>query len=215
MILLVRMVLPWAPDSALSIHNLTGDPWAADPQPMTISPNPSLWPLDAPAMTRPDAGVVLAADSAQRTDASLTSLAARMTPAAFLTAVWLGGALLLTALTIVVNIVHWRRICQAPPVTDAAALRLLRQCRRKMGLARIPCLVETDHVRGPALSGMIRPRLLLPTGTIASLSPTDLRHVFKHELAHIKRHDILLRAYPITSAARSVMYAQARWSMAV
>ena len=37
----------------------------------------------------------------------------------------------------------------------------------------------------------MRPRLLLPTGLVSSFTPEELRHVFLHELAHIKRHDIL------------------------
>jgi hypothetical protein len=42
------------------------------------------------------------------------------------------------------------------------------------------------------LFGFIRPRLLLPAGFTRSFSPEELRHVFLHELAHIKRCDILI-----------------------
>ena len=192
MILLARMVLPWAPGSAFSIHNLIGDPWGATPSPAAVSP---LLAGTLPEGILPDAGTehLGAADLGPRGPGSASSSG---TPwgslVALLPAVWLGGVLLLASLTIAINVVHWRRICQAPPVTDTAALRLLRQCRRKMGLVREPHLVETDCTHSPALFGLIRPRLLLPTGTIASLSPSELRHVFKHELAHLKRHDILL-----------------------
>lgn len=187
MILLVRMVMPWAPGSSLSIHNLVGDPWPVDSYTATFFPDPSPGAPSAPAMTPPADAV-----SSQRHDTSPHLLAARITPATLLATVWLGGVLLLVGLTITINIVHWQRMRQERVVTDADALGLLSQCRRKMGLARDPGLIETEHVRYPALFGLIRPRLLLPTGTIAALTHTQLRHVFMHELAHLKRRDILL-----------------------
>lgn len=51
-------------------------------------------------------------------------------------------------------------------------------------------VVITDKVQSPALLGFIRPRLLLPQQTLAALTPQELRHVFLHELAHVKRMDI-------------------------
>jgi hypothetical protein len=52
-------------------------------------------------------------------------------------------------------------------------------------------VIATDRVKSPALFGFVRPRLL-PTGIIETQSPDQLRHIFLHELSHLKRHDILL-----------------------
>ena len=52
-------------------------------------------------------------------------------------------------------------------------------------------LVETEAINSPTLFGFVRPRLLLPTGLVSTFTREELRHVFLHELAHIKRHDIL------------------------
>lgn len=76
------------------------------------------------------------------------------------------------------------------PVRNAATLRLLTGCQQLLGVAAAPVLVETRAVAGPALCGWWRPRLLLPPGLLASLSEREARHVFLHELAHLKRRDI-------------------------
>jgi bla regulator protein BlaR1 len=195
-ILLVRMVLPWAPGSAFSIHNLIGDPWATawapGAAPALADAGTDALPEGVPLGISAGSGHAGAAALPPNADGTSSSGATGIVAAALLPTVWLLGALVLAGLTIVINVVHWRRICQAPPVTDTDALCLLRQCRRKMGLTKDPCLVETDRVRNPALFGMIRPRLLLPAGTVTALSRTELRHVFMHELAHLKRRDILL-----------------------
>jgi hypothetical protein len=52
-------------------------------------------------------------------------------------------------------------------------------------------LIETEAIESPTLFGFVRPRLLLPAGLASSFTPQELRHVFLHELAHIKRHDVL------------------------
>jgi hypothetical protein len=52
-------------------------------------------------------------------------------------------------------------------------------------------LIELQGIESPTLLGFLRPRLLLPAGLATSFSREELRHVFLHELAHIKRGDIL------------------------
>ncbi len=77
-------------------------------------------------------------------------------------------------------------------VTDSNVLETLEDCKT---LARVhaPLVVmETNRVRSPALFGFIRPRLLLPEGLLRTFSKADLRHVFVHELSHLRRHDIAL-----------------------
>ena len=51
-------------------------------------------------------------------------------------------------------------------------------------------LAETDLVKSPALYGLVRLRLLLPTGMLSQFNAAELRHIFLHELAHVKRRDM-------------------------
>ena len=44
----------------------------------------------------------------------------------------------------------------------------------------------------PALWGVVRPTILLPPGLCERLSAEQLRFVFLHELAHVRRHDVLV-----------------------
>jgi bla regulator protein blaR1 len=85
-----------------------------------------------------------------------------------------------------------RRVRKEPTVMNPEVLALFRECRRDMG-ARIPVtLIETNDVDSPALFGFWRLNLLLPPPTIRRLSRAELRHVFFHELAHVRRGDVIL-----------------------
>ena len=38
--------------------------------------------------------------------------------------------------------------------------------------------------------GLLRPRILLPTRVVAEFQPSELRLIFLHELAHLRRGDV-------------------------
>jgi Tol biopolymer transport system component len=71
-------------------------------------------------------------------------------------------------------------------------LELLEECRSEIGLRTIVALVPSEKVNTPILLGFVRPRLLVPKSITKELTREELRYVFLHELAHVKRHDIAL-----------------------
>ena len=104
--------------------------------------------------------------------------------------VWLVGATILGIYVLISNLKLWRIIRVQRPVTDSKILNLLEDCKTQMNMHAYLAVVETDKVTSPALFGFLRPRLLLPQGMMYKLSREQLRHIFLHELAHLKRGDI-------------------------
>jgi bla regulator protein BlaR1 len=51
-------------------------------------------------------------------------------------------------------------------------------------------LIESEEVESPAVYGLWRKWLLLPDGVFERFSTAELRCIFLHELAHIKRGDL-------------------------
>jgi bla regulator protein BlaR1 len=88
----------------------------------------------------------------------------------------------------------YRHLCRlvnhCPTLTATPVMELLDHCCRQLHIKTQIRLVVTDAVQSPALLGMRRPRLLLPKAMIRTFTRRQLRHVFLHELAHLKRHDI-------------------------
>ncbi|GAF77920.1 unnamed protein product, partial [marine sediment metagenome] len=106
--------------------------------------------------------------------------------------IWLTGALILAVYVCASNFNLLRIVKRERPLTDQKILDLLEDCKAEMGIRIILGVVATDKVKSPALFGFIRPRLLLPKGMLDTLSREELRYVFLHELAHLKRHDIYI-----------------------
>ncbi|MHC4627609.1 MAG: M56 family metallopeptidase, partial [Planctomycetota bacterium] len=68
----------------------------------------------------------------------------------------------------------------------------LADCARRLGLRREPTPVVTSSIQTPAVFGLLRPVLLMPVGYIRNLSRKDTEYLLLHELAHIKRGDLVV-----------------------
>jgi bla regulator protein BlaR1 len=110
--------------------------------------------------------------------------------AGWLGLLWFGGAVALALRLLLAQFRLGRAVRQAQVLTSQASLDVLEQAKRELGIRTLLGVLVTDRVGGPALCGLIRPRLLLPPAVLAELSGAELRHVLLHELAHLQRRDI-------------------------
>lgn len=72
---------------------------------------------------------------------------------------------------------------------------LLTQTAEKLGLRKIPEIALSRNISSPAVFGVFRPVLVLPAESVRSLSQKRIEHILLHELAHIKRGDLLVNTF--------------------
>ena len=182
-LVLVRLLLPAVPPSAFSIFNLSKDLLPAAPQTVfSVAPSSSrpttlalAKSLVSPAPVGMGAGV----------DRQVDWLKA-------VQLLWLLGLMvnLLTVLRQQRKLARW--IAAARPMGDERILSLLESCKRVMGVRRQIRVVLAPQPGTPGLFGFIKPRVLLPESAKRKLRDRELQMVFLHELAHVRRGDILL-----------------------
>ena len=85
---------------------------------------------------------------------------------------------------------HWIRTART--LTDQNALRLFDHCKKRMHINSWVLVVESPRVHGPFLIGVFRPIIVLPQGLAAASNDQELEHLFSHELAHLKRSDLIV-----------------------
>ena len=183
-LLLIRLAVPWLPESKMSIFNLL---------PKSIQQGRIIEAFSEPQRDH-YMGRYLYAESpddqkTRQEDDSKTVFTKFVNMVPLL---WLLGVVVLVIYVCAGNFHLWWLVTRERPLTDQKILDLLEDCKSEMGIRTILGVVITDKVTSPALFGFVRPRLLLPAGMLDALSPKELRHVFLHELAHLKRHDIYL-----------------------
>ena len=182
LLLLIRLAVPWLPESKISVFNLL---------PKSIQQGKIIESVSEPQNAR-YMGRYLYTETEEARKSEVNSESVfnkfvRMSPL-----LWLLGVATLAVYVCAGNIHLWWLVTRERPLTDQKILDLLEDCKSEMSIRTILGVVITDKVNSPALFGFVRPRLLLPAGIIEALSLKELRHVFLHELAHLKRHDIYL-----------------------
>lgn len=103
--------------------------------------------------------------------------------------IWFIGALILSMRLAWGNYLFGLQLRRRRPIADEKVLSLMDECREVIDVCRPLMLVEAPELESPALFGCFRLKLLLPTTIIQNFSNEELRHVFLHELAHIRRGD--------------------------
>jgi len=196
LLLLVRMVSPWAPESSFSVFTLVSQAKKTVVTEQTAKVSLLSEPADVtPKATNLSQGrqsVKPAKTTLQPARSSAGTSRVSFEIIDILSLVWFVVALGLAGFALVCNFRLWRIIKSQRPLTQGKILDLLEDCKAEMGIQTILGLVVTDRVKSPALFGVVRPRLLLPEGMLETLSTEELRYVFLHELGHLKRHDIYL-----------------------
>jgi beta-lactamase regulating signal transducer with metallopeptidase domain len=87
-----------------------------------------------------------------------------------------------------------RRLAQllrtATPAPDDI-LSLVQQVGRSLSLNQTPSVLLTMENCSPFVQGILHPRLVLPRSLLETISPVQLRQVILHELAHLRRRDLV------------------------
>ena len=190
-IVLARLLLPFGPESAVSLFNFLQPPLQLITRQLSASsmlspqskhapvapgssvvaiPHSDMVESELPSMDMGESQLTAANDPPAHSEATPTPIKAQpawrwtdwLVPG--LTALWLAGVLGLLGLVAVQFVRFQRRLGAGSRPADPALRELLEECRREFGMARTVNLLETDAVQSPALFGLWRLRLLLPPG---------------------------------------------------
>jgi bla regulator protein blaR1 len=181
LIALLRFALPFTPSSPFSIFNL------AQPRtpPLMIEQGSAIGNVE------PLRAQTLTIHSASRTPSIVFGI-------------WAAGAFffLIRELVCIARLRRRLRRHVATPIVTQSVLDALDSCRDVLRVRRVITLASSDAVSTPSLLGIVRPTLLLPRDGETSLSAEQLRFIFLHEVAHLRRLDVVVNW--LTAALRIV-----------
>jgi peptidyl-prolyl cis-trans isomerase SurA len=104
--------------------------------------------------------------------------------------IWVVGAAALLLSRVVASLRFARTIRHSASRPNAATSAVLTEALKSFDARGVKVLV-TNAVCAPALYGIFRPRILFPSGFLEKLSLSELRLTLAHELAHVRRRDLL------------------------
>jgi len=107
-------------------------------------------------------------------------------------AVWLIGAVALLLRLVGGKFFAYWVARKAPEINDKEFMNTVEQVAHQLGVMEKITILESDRFNVPFVSGILRPRLIMPSH--AKTWPSQrLKNILHHELAHVKRKDILIQ----------------------
>jgi beta-lactamase regulating signal transducer with metallopeptidase domain len=180
LLVMVRLVLPMAPESPLSLFNLCKRVSAPAPE------------LRATARSSPVTPVADLLPKPAPPSSAKPATHSRLSGTTGIAAAWLCGgiAYLLCCLLQYRRLLRWAR--HQPPESNPRLVALLRSAQQLVGYRRPVRLVASQSLAVPSVLGIARPFLLFPKGALETWNDDELRLAMLHELVHVRRRDNLL-----------------------
>lgn len=196
MILIVRLLLPWSFSSTYSIYSIFSNSngtavtsFSSSKEHMKESTD-----IDYSKVAKEDSFVAgstqVAKENKKQSRNSANQNDETFSFYTILIYIWLTGVIILGFTTIIINrrLLHF--IKKQPMITDQRIVTIFENCKKSMSVQQKIPLFFAGNISSPTVIGFIRPKVLLSGVHSKVLNEQQLRYIFLHELAHIKRRDV-------------------------
>ncbi len=104
--------------------------------------------------------------------------------------VWLAGVMVFQIRLFIETAKGRRLVHVGRPVDDPAFLAMFAGVKERVGIrGKRVVLLVSDAITIPAVWGLFKPAILIPSAYLSGLAPAQIQAILAHELAHIRRGD--------------------------
>lgn len=188
---MIRLLLPWSPDSSYSIYSLFSySSSVSEVIPKNMPSTESIVNIETNHTVELESNSETVtkngepevnASAEQQTTFSLYKLALY---------VWLAGVIVLAVITFITNRRLYSYIKKQADITDEQVITVFNRCKQSMKMKKAVSLRLAGKIASPTVFSFFRPKVLLSKKHMKVLNEQQLQYVFYHELAHIKRNDV-------------------------
>lgn len=195
-ILILRLILPWVPESSLSLFNIlnfeqhtaiiqTTTPEEHSIQVKIVNPGTNVTELSK--SNNQEGRSISAAQVNQSSEGYVQNFTINLKILYF---IWLSVALIIGLCILLNSLIFEIKFKKHNEIVKREVFNIFLECKYKLNIYRNIPVIETPCVKSPTLVGFIYPRLLLPIDVLNIITVEQLNYVFLHELVHYKRKDI-------------------------
>lgn len=184
-ILILRLLLPFAPSSYISAYNYVPSYVSTDSRMVNI-------PAASPQIDEGNTANIgeVTSISLEKTEHKSHKVIKFVRDA--IPFIWILGMCIIGLVMFINNALFLSRIRKYPCIKDQHVLSILNECKNLMNIPKDISLVEADIVNTPCVLNYIKPIIIIPEKFLDECNLIHLKYVLLHELAHIKRKDIFV-----------------------
>ncbi|WP_257138131.1 M56 family metallopeptidase [Bacillus toyonensis] len=186
LILIVRLILPWLPESSFSIYSILSKGYESSQ--FFIQENTSIWHVKE-NIHEPKPSI-----STQKITKEIPTGGKNnnwnLSVYNILLLFWILGVLVSVFFMILINRRLYIYVGKQPAIIEKRVLDIFEKCKKDMLIKKDISLSLSGKISSPTLFGIRNPRILLDENHVKYLNDNQLRYIFYHELSHFKRKDI-------------------------
>lgn len=186
MILIVKLVMPFGPESNLSLFNKI---------PVSINKNVnSTSQIKIPTYIEENYNANSDTPTSREEASSISSAEAINDSNSFINIVpfiWITGAILTLGAHIIFYLFFLKHMWKNSREDKKYLEKVLLNCQKRLHIKRKIQVVIDDMISSPSLIGIWKVKILMPS-TLIDLSENQLQHIFLHELCHYKNKDTII-----------------------
>ncbi|MDR3643621.1 MAG: M56 family metallopeptidase, partial [Clostridia bacterium] len=198
LLLLLRLLIPYVPESPASVYNLF--PTLISSTVSKTDNSISQWEEETSSASAQKGMAKVSAGGKSSGAKAVTAVSGENTANArkhraisIVIAIWLLGVAGLFIYSLGFSLYMRRKIRkQAVRPVYGSLVQLYACCRERIGVRGNLPIVVIDGIQSPAVFGLFRPKLMLPERMMGQLADQELEYVLLHELTHYKRKDTLM-----------------------
>ncbi|MFA6940709.1 MAG: M56 family metallopeptidase [Clostridiaceae bacterium] len=194
MLLLIKLIFPFGPQSKVSIYNAFNPSYESIIS--SIGNNASINPVTE----NPASNEALTKDLKTNTEINPapnvtkekeTILQHLWNYKQIFILLWTMGMLMMASY-ILLGIYRIRHLCKISRKSyDSILYQLLKSCSVLLKV-KAPGIIVTDKVQSPLIYGIFNPTIILPGKIVKELKEEEIRYILLHELCHVKRKDLII-----------------------
>lgn len=110
----------------------------------------------------------------------------------YLSIIWAVGILIIILYILAVNIRLHSITNKLNKYENDQINKLLEECKTKININSNVAIIINKHNKAPHLLGIFKPKIIISSQIIDKFSLEEIRYIFLHELFHLKKKDILI-----------------------
>ncbi|QWU43966.1 M56 family metallopeptidase [Bacillus sp. NP247] len=190
-VLMIRLLLPWSPDSSYSIYSLLSySSSVSEVIPKNMPSTESIVNIETNHTVELESNSETVTKNGEPEVNASAEQQTTFSLYKFALYVWLAGVIVLAVITFITNRRLYSYIKKQADITDEQVVTVFNRCKQSMKMKKAVSLRLAGKIASPTVFSFFRPKVLLSKKHMKVLNEQQLQYVFYHELAHIKRNDV-------------------------
>lgn len=195
LILLIKLIIPFGPQTPLNISNLYEKPYVQT----TINGNTQISQINAlKQVNNSNLGDSISISAFESSNKSVISnamniaLKTKINIKKLLCFIWILGAVLLIGILCAGHKKLRKIVIASIKDINSSHKEILDKCRSTMNIKTNVELSYSSKISSPSLCGFIKPKILIPVSVAANICDEEFKYIMMHELTHLKNKDIFI-----------------------